>query len=204
MHTRIGGTPREVLERQAAETGFGERIVFEGYRPNLQRVLSALDVFLNPALDDTISLAPLQVTATGFPVVAYADSGALDMVVHDRTGLLVPPCDRAALVACLDRLLGDLGAARRIGSPHVSRGTDWPSRLNEPRMPLIGAERAARHRRPPARRASSMKMVGLATRYRWLARRQLRECPRRVAQWSVQDRVGPSRWSLRGVHLPTR
>ena len=103
-----------MLERQAAESAFGERIVFEGYRSDYQRLLAALDVFLHPALNDTISLAPLQAAAAGLPVVTYADSGALDTVVHDRTGLLAPPGDRA-LAACMDRLLGDLNAARRMG-----------------------------------------------------------------------------------------
>jgi glycosyltransferase involved in cell wall biosynthesis len=54
--------------------------------------------------------------AYGRPVVASAVGGLLDLVVHEETGLLVPPRDVAALRAALERLLGDTGLRHRLGA----------------------------------------------------------------------------------------
>ena len=54
--------------------------------------------------------------AYGRPVVASAVGGLLDLVVHEETGLLVPPRDVAALRAALERLLGDADLRHRLGA----------------------------------------------------------------------------------------
>jgi glycosyltransferase involved in cell wall biosynthesis len=54
--------------------------------------------------------------AYGRPVVAGAVGGLLDLVVHEETGLHVPPRDVAALRAALERLLGDAELRHRLGA----------------------------------------------------------------------------------------
>jgi glycosyltransferase involved in cell wall biosynthesis len=54
--------------------------------------------------------------AHGRPVVAGAVGGLLDLVVHEETGLLVPPRDVAALRAALHRLLEDGELRARLGA----------------------------------------------------------------------------------------
>ena len=54
--------------------------------------------------------------AHGRPVVAGAVGGLLDLVVHEETGLLVPPRDVEALRAALHRLLDDDELRARFGA----------------------------------------------------------------------------------------
>jgi len=54
--------------------------------------------------------------AHGRPVVAGAVGGLLDLVVHEETGLLVPPRDVEALRAALHRLLDDDELRARLGA----------------------------------------------------------------------------------------
>jgi glycogen(starch) synthase len=54
--------------------------------------------------------------AYGRPVVAGAVGGLLDLVVHEETGLLVPPRDVPALRAALRRLLDDAELRARLGT----------------------------------------------------------------------------------------
>jgi glycosyltransferase involved in cell wall biosynthesis len=54
--------------------------------------------------------------AHGRAVVASAVGGLVDLVVHEETGLLVPPGDVSALRAALRRLLDDEELRRRLGA----------------------------------------------------------------------------------------
>jgi len=58
--------------------------------------------------------------AMGKPVVATDHGGAREVVLHDRTGLLVPPGDAAALAAALDDAL-TLDAATRADIAETAR-----------------------------------------------------------------------------------
>jgi glycosyltransferase involved in cell wall biosynthesis len=54
----------------------------------------------------------LEAAAAGLPIVATTVGGNHEVVVHERTGFLVPPRDAAALAEAMMRL-GDLPEAER-------------------------------------------------------------------------------------------
>jgi glycosyltransferase involved in cell wall biosynthesis len=58
----------------------------------------------------------IEAMACGKPVVASAVGGLADVVVHEETGLLVPPGDVAALRAALGRLIADPALRERMGA----------------------------------------------------------------------------------------
>ena len=60
-------------------------------------------------------MACAEAMAHGKPVVASAVGGLLDLVTHERTGLLVAPGDVNGLRAALERLLADRDLRRRLG-----------------------------------------------------------------------------------------
>jgi len=62
--------------------------------------------------------------AHGRPVVAGAVGGLLDLVVHEQTGLLVPPGDIGALRTALNRLLGDEEFRARLGANGRARARE--------------------------------------------------------------------------------
>ena len=72
-----------------------------------------------PAVHEGLGMTAIESLLSGTPVVAFASGGLTDSVVHEETGLLVPPGDVDALAAALDALLdrddqgASLGAAGR-------------------------------------------------------------------------------------------
>jgi glycosyltransferase involved in cell wall biosynthesis len=65
---------------------------------------------------DGIPNTILEALAVETPVVATRLSGIPEVVLPDRTGLLVEPGDVDGLAAALARLLADPGLGRRLGA----------------------------------------------------------------------------------------
>ncbi len=61
-------------------------------------------------------MVALEAMAAGVPVVATAVGGIPECVLHERTGLLVPPGDRHALADALIELLKNAEKRRALGA----------------------------------------------------------------------------------------
>jgi glycosyltransferase involved in cell wall biosynthesis len=111
------GPERQRLERRAARLGLSGRVRFLGEVPHedVPEVLQQLDVFAMPSTYEGFGVAALEAEAMELPVVASRVHGIPDVVLDGETGLLVPPRDRQALAAALDRLASDSDLRRRLG-----------------------------------------------------------------------------------------
>lgn len=110
------GPTRAALAAQAAETGLSDRIIFTGRRPDVPRILAALDVFVHPSRHEPFGLAVAEASAAGLPVIAYAEGGMSEIVVDGETGLLAPPGDIDTLATNLAELLQKPDTARGMGA----------------------------------------------------------------------------------------
>lgn len=101
-----GAGPEEAaLRARVARLGLDGRVRFLGHRPDVPRVLAAMDVFCMPSRWEGFGLALVEAMAAGRPVIAsHVDS--LPEVLGDA-GVLVPPDDPAALAGALGALLDD-------------------------------------------------------------------------------------------------
>jgi len=113
------GPERKVLEARAA--GLHTQVRFLGRRSDVADLLAACDVFVLPSRREGLGVAALEAMTVGRPVVASAVGGLRDVVVDDRSGLLVPPEDPAALAEALARLAGDERLRERLGSAGAER-----------------------------------------------------------------------------------
>ncbi|MDQ2982067.1 MAG: glycosyltransferase family 4 protein [Actinomycetota bacterium] len=90
----------------------------QGFVPHdeLQRLYARAAVVACPSRREGFGVACLEAMAHGRPVVATRVGGLLDLVVDGETGILVAPCDPAALRSALERLLADPDLRRRLGT----------------------------------------------------------------------------------------
>jgi glycosyltransferase involved in cell wall biosynthesis len=109
-----GGAFRRGLEEEADRLGIRDRVLFTGYRAEVDGLLAALDVFVLPSSVEGLPMTILEAMAQGTPVVATAVGGTPE-VVDAETGILVPPGDVEALTAALRDLLADPERARQLG-----------------------------------------------------------------------------------------
>jgi glycosyltransferase involved in cell wall biosynthesis len=103
-----------------------EGVVFGGYRtgPGLVDAYRALDaaVWLREG-NDGACRGVLEAMACGVPVIAGNDGAPPELV--GETGLVVDPRSPAGIAAALDRLLGGLSLARRLGAAARARAEQF-------------------------------------------------------------------------------
>jgi glycosyltransferase involved in cell wall biosynthesis len=113
------GPQRAALAEQAAGLGIGGVVRFLGMCSDPAPVYAAADVFALPSQEEGLPNALLEAMASARAVVASAVGGVPAIVEHERTGLLVAPCDPDALAAALARLAADPPLRERLG--HAAR-----------------------------------------------------------------------------------
>ncbi|MGB9185684.1 MAG: glycosyltransferase [Solirubrobacteraceae bacterium] len=99
------GECRHALETQAHALGIEDAVHFLGARSDVDSVLRAADVGALSSDREGSPLLVFECMANNAPMVATAVGGVPDVLEHERTGLLVPRRDPAALASGLIRLL---------------------------------------------------------------------------------------------------
>jgi glycosyltransferase involved in cell wall biosynthesis len=118
----VGDGPARVsLEEQAPG---GVQFLGELRGDSLAQVYASADVFCFPSTTDTFGQVLLEASASGLPTVAAAAGGALELVDHRSTGLLVPPDDPIALAAALVELVDDIPFRLGLGRRALARAQE--------------------------------------------------------------------------------
>jgi glycosyltransferase involved in cell wall biosynthesis len=115
------GPERATLERAAAASGIASLVQLPGHRDDVPELLVGLDVFVLPSLNEGMSNTLLEAMAAGVPVVASDVGGNREIVEDDRSGMLFPSGEEAALLERLRRLAGDPGSRARLGKAGQER-----------------------------------------------------------------------------------
>jgi glycosyltransferase involved in cell wall biosynthesis len=104
------------LRTQCAALGLTDRVRFLGHRRDVPELFEASDMVVLPSLYEGLPLVAIEALAANRPLVATEVDGTPEVVINERTGLLVPPANAAALAAAIERLLDDPELASRLAS----------------------------------------------------------------------------------------
>lgn len=105
--------------RASLETLFaGTPATFTGYLrgAELANAYAAADVFVFPAMNETLGNVVLEAMASGLPVVVPRSGGLLDHVTHGHNGLLFEPFEPDDLAASVGHLARFPEYAHRLGA----------------------------------------------------------------------------------------
>jgi len=123
------GPIREQLERKVRALQLAHCIHFLGQPTDVTALLKAADVFVLPSRTEGLPNALLEAMAAACPIVTTDVPGCRDLIVHERTGLVVPYGDTQALAAATRRLLRDRAFAARLGARASEvAATEWNTR----------------------------------------------------------------------------
>jgi phosphatidylinositol alpha-1,6-mannosyltransferase len=122
------GDDLDALRAHCRDRGLAEAVTFRGHvsdaeLANLYADAAALvlpsvaDVAASSPTGEGFGLVYAEAGAFGVPSIASAaGGGSLDFVIHESTGLVVPPADSESLVAAMLRLLEDHELRKRLGA----------------------------------------------------------------------------------------
>jgi glycosyltransferase involved in cell wall biosynthesis len=103
------------LDRQAKELDVEDIIFFLGFRKDIPKILSSLDLFVLSSHLEGMGSSILDAMASRLPVVATKVGGIPEVVIHGETGLLVPPRNPSALARAILMLYSNKTLASRLG-----------------------------------------------------------------------------------------
>jgi glycosyltransferase involved in cell wall biosynthesis len=104
------------LREQAAALEVSSAIRWVGHVDDVPAFLANLDVYTLPSGTEGLSLALVEAALAGVPTVATNVGGVPEIIVADKTGLLVPFADPPALARAIVRLLEDRALASDLAA----------------------------------------------------------------------------------------
>jgi len=91
-----------------------DKVHYLGYRKDVQRILPAFDAYALSSRREALPLSLIEAFAARLPVVATTVGGVPEIVLHEQTGLQVPPDNAPALGEAIARLNDDRALAARL------------------------------------------------------------------------------------------
>ena len=147
--TLAGGGPVDEFRGRAAALGLADRVAFPGWidQPAASALCAAADILVLPSHAEGLAMSVLEGLAHGLAVVATPVGAHAEVIEPERSGLLVPPGDVAALGAALIRVIGDPALRERLRAGARQRFLDrydvrsYAARLARLHVGLLGRRR---------------------------------------------------------------
>lgn len=101
---------------QAAINKFNlqSNVILTGWRKDIHRILSAIDVFALTSLWEGLPVTVLEAMVSSIPVIATNTGGIEELIIDGKTGFLVSPQDTRGMAEKLTLLLKDAGLRGQV------------------------------------------------------------------------------------------
>ena len=109
------GALKEKLKVESRKLKVEDRVVFAGFRSDIKEILATIDMLVMPSLLEGMPMVLLEGMAMAKPVVATQIDGVSEVLVDEKTGLLVPPENPARLAKAINDLLVNRDKAKQMG-----------------------------------------------------------------------------------------
>ncbi|MFH1378801.1 MAG: glycosyltransferase family 4 protein [bacterium] len=131
------GSEKESLHNLARRLHIFDSIIFTGMRHDLPQLLSILEFFVLPSINEGMGKVLIQAAAMEKPSIGSRVCGIPDVIQEGGTGLLVHPADVPALADAICALLADPERTKYLGrnaKKWVTDTVDGYGRFSKERM----------------------------------------------------------------------
>lgn len=128
------GPDRARLEQLAKDSGITDKIIFCGYRADMPRIYSSLDLVVQSSFTEGMPNVILEAASMEVPIIATNVGGTAEIIEHGSSGVLVRPGIPGEIETAIQEFLRDrvkyLGMARRARLS-VRQRFSYESRTNK-------------------------------------------------------------------------
>jgi len=83
------GNKRKYLENYVEELNLGDKVIFTGYREDVEEIMALMDIFVLTSLREGLPRVLVQAAAVGMPSVAFNVDGVPEIIKDNYNGFLV-------------------------------------------------------------------------------------------------------------------
>jgi glycosyltransferase involved in cell wall biosynthesis len=111
------------VDRLIKKLGIADKVQLLGFRSDIPELMNAADGYVMSSQWEGLPMVLLEAAATGLPIVATRAGGNDEVVVHRKSGVLVPSQDPFALATAMEQIIqmsaGQMISMRRAARQHV-------------------------------------------------------------------------------------
>lgn len=112
----IGDGPLlELLYNKVRKIGISKKVVFTGWRNDIQNLLCAIDIFVICSEVEGLNISVLEAMASAKPVIGTNVKGISEIILDNKTGILVPPNNVDSLTEAVLRLVNNKDERTNMG-----------------------------------------------------------------------------------------
>jgi len=115
------GSERLALETLRLRLPSPDHLILTGHQTDPFVYMTAMDIYVQPSLNEGMGKTLVMAQAMGLPVIASRVGGIPDVVVHEQTGILIPPADAHALAVEIEKLCHSPALRRSLGEAGFRR-----------------------------------------------------------------------------------
>ena len=118
------GEEKEQLHEQVETKGLRDKVIFLGYRNDIQNVMSQLDFVVLSSLWEGLPLTPIEAYSVGKPVIGTAVDGTPEIIRDGVDGYLIEPQNPTQLAQKMNELIENSETRTNMGIQAVKRYED--------------------------------------------------------------------------------
>lgn len=99
------GELEDYLKGMTSDLGLEDKVIFAGYRKDVNKILKASDIFIFPSLWEGLGLAGIEAMAASVPAIVSRRHGILEYSIENETALLCEPRDVDCMAGSLRTLM---------------------------------------------------------------------------------------------------
>lgn len=121
----VGEGPEEkALRDEVQQLGLQDNVIITPGGKPLERYLSVMDVFCLPSIHEGLGLSLMEAMASGRACIASKVGGLVELIDHEKNGILVPPEDASALGSAIARIIDDIPLKQHLAACAKNKAAD--------------------------------------------------------------------------------
>lgn len=108
------GGDKKTVQEQIAEENLQERVIFTGFRGDVNACMKAVDVVVHPSLSEAFCQVLIETMSVGTPIVSTDVGGAKEVITDGKNGFIIPPANVEAIKKAVRNLFQNPEATKKM------------------------------------------------------------------------------------------